>query len=872
MYWLIKYKLLLIVLLLITFVAYGQTLLMYFLIDDNALIYKLQHPEVIGLWGKGLVGVGAYRYRALQFAPFYPVFGVNPVPYFVVGYLLYYFTSVILFFFTLVVSKSKQIAFAAAAIFSAGYVGSETMFGISNSWETNRGIITALVTFLVYYHFLKTKKIAFYLLSVILFFVSLDTLYVRAHGLIFALTAFDVFVGWKDFYLKRKLSIFKEIVKSFVRLMPFIFIYYQIYLANMGSEARKFNLGNILKMAFVDGKLTLLTIPFQDVGNLFIPDVISIKVDKILSSFITIPAGLYIGSFFSGLLFLALFLFIVIKFINKSYLARVSVFSFLFAIANFMLFYIREPASGLWTTHRYFSYSFVGLSIFFGTVFYLFAKHLNRPAVFKLLTILVIVVYLYLGVTYQKDFNERRSFPAKQFFASFTSAVPNIPKGAVTYFDLINDNQIRGQFGSFFGGMFSEASNLAVYNPNVDYMNDFIFTYKFQDIETLLKEKSTSIDKVFTFYYGEKGLINTTSQTRQLLTEGRDVQITAGHFFSNIPAEVTENTFRTKTFISYSKEGTTGQNPIITIVPPEDTPSLAPSVFSFSLAVRPIEPAFPYKSGGQSHAVNTVDKNMVFSYLLSEINYRKKATAEAASFWKDQKPELVLDNRMETSWRGHRGFWDDIDRGNTQNTEYLSVDLNKILMVSQVRWVSAQKPLVPTHYRIYSSIDGDEWNLLKEIIGKKTIPEGTLVVDSFSPVRARFVKMEMLKTYGNDGPEIKELEVVESQYVDLDRKMIEYVKKEPFGYIENGSQYANAMSFVKLNSVLRFYFMSNADSKQDPAKYVDTPLVVDGREHQYNISLPATGTAWVNFTLEGFNFPMEILIKAPKLTYKRMVK
>lgn len=840
-------------LLFLTAISYGQTIFMYFLIDDNAIIYKLQHLEqTIGLFGKGIFGEGPYRHVVDQYIPFYPIFGINPVPYFAIGVILYFLASLVIYFFVKDLTKSKIIAFATSAIFASGYVGSEAMFGIFNSWQTTRGIIMALGVLWLFYKFKTSGKFIFYVFSVILFFFSLDTVYIRAPGLIFAVIVFDI-IFWP---VTLKLS---SVLKLIARQIPFLGIHYYIYLAS-SAIAQRFGILHLLGDIFTDGKLVLATIPFQDIGNLFIPDIITSHADKIISQSIIIPSGLSIGSFIAGIFVIAIFLYLVARNArSENLLTRVLIFSAFFAVFNFIVFWAKEPQHSLWTTHRYFLYSFVGVSLFWSTGFYLLAKTVKKAKLFKILTTAAIITYLSLGINYQHDFNQRRSFPAKRLFASFDNAVPNIPKGAVIYFDVANDSKIRGELGSFFGGIFSEGSNFAIYTGSeINYMTDFIFTYKFSDLLQALKDGNTSIDKVFTFYYGESGLVDTSQKTRELLTNGQIVKI--------------GDTFGAKTLLSEDGGKTIGKNPKIEISIAEDVPSLVPSSLSFSMTAMYKIPPLPYEARDMAFSINSNEKKKIFSYLLSQTRFRKTAVATSASFWKEQDPKFAIDGRLETSWRGHRGFWDNIDRGITKDVEYLGIDLGKILTVSQVMWVSAQRPLAPTHYKILTSEDGKSWHLAKEVKNGKELPEGTIVVDSFDPIPARYVKMEILRTYGNDGPEIKEFEVIEARYANLDQKLVERVRKAPFGKIETLHDFNDALTFVRQNASLRFYYQSSADSKQDPTKYVDVPLLVDGKSHEYSIPLPATGISWTQFTLEGFNFPAEIVIQAPKITYESVSK
>lgn len=843
-------------LLVLVAISYGQTVFMYFLIDDNALIYKLQHfNQNIGLFGKGLSGEGPYRHVVNQFIPFYPIFKTNPMPYFAVGVLLYFFSAVTFYLFVRFFTKNHFIAFWAAAIFASGYVGSEAMFGIFNSWQTTRGIIMLLSTFWLFYKFINSRKLIFYILSIILFFFSLDTVYIRAHGLIFAIFFFDL-LFWPVVF---KLS---STVGFIARQIPFWFIHYRIYLES-AAFAREFGIFHILRDIFIEKKIILATIPIQDIGNLFIPDLFTSKLDSIISQSIPLPSEFSLGSFIAGVLVSAFFIYITIKnFQRKNFLVRILIFSFIFSIANFIVFWMRETSHTLWTTHRYFLYSFVGVSLFWSTSFYVFIKQV------RIFSLAVIVIYLWLGVNYQNEFNEKRSFPAKKFFTSFENSVPNIPKDAVVYFDLVNDNKIRGEFGNFFGGIFSEGSNLAIYSEGVDYMTDFIFTYKFDDITEALEQYKTTIDKVFTFYYGDNGLIDTSQKTRELLAYGEIFEVSPSKFSSNTPFTVSGDTFSTKTLLMESGGKTTGENPRVVISIPEDTPSFVPSLITFYMSVTPLPPPLPYEGGERTFSVSSTEKSKIFSYLLSQGSFRKNTVATSASFWKEQEPKFLIDGRLETSWRGHRGFWDEIDRGRSKETEFLQVDLKEIKRVGKVIWVSAQKPLVPTHYKILTSLDGNGWELAKEVIRGTNLPEGTVISDSFSPKQVRFIKMEILKTFGNDGPEIKEFEVVEEKYKDLDQKSVEQVRDSPFARIENMKDLNDAISFIKQNAILRLYYRSSADSKRDPVKYVDIPVKVYDKFHKYQVALPATGISWINFTLDGFNFPVEIVIEQTKLIYQ----
>jgi len=107
------------------------------------------------------------------------------------------------------------------------------------------------------------------------------------------------------------------------------------------------------------------------------------------------------------------------------------------------MFYAREPLHTLWSTHRYFSFSFIGVSLFWAISFYLLIYNSSKKfsIIFKFLSICLVASFLFFSIKYQQEFNNRRSIPAKDFFHKFTSAVPKLKKGDVL--------QVKGASGNF---------------------------------------------------------------------------------------------------------------------------------------------------------------------------------------------------------------------------------------------------------------------------------------------------------------------------------------------------------------------------------------------------------------------------------------
>lgn len=860
------YPSLFILILVVTIISLGQTTQGYFWIDDNALIYKLQHlNENIGYWGQGMIGGGPYRYIIVQFVPFYPYFKINPFPYFLVGLLIYFIASLTLYIFINSISRNKSIAFWSAMIFATGYVGLESILGITNSWQTSRGIIMALITFWFYYKYLNEKIFAYYILSLVLFFFSLETVFIRSHGLFIALIFLDLLYGNLNFKLKR-------ILFFVFRQTPFIYLNYKIFFEK-SAYAGGLGIWDIFQQAFSDQKYELLTIPIQNLGNLFIPNILSQYLDKFLVKYfhILFPTEFSAGSFSSGIFVVVLYIFLASKFLNKkrAYVKLLS-FSFIWAIANFIGFYARESTHTLWTTHRYLSYSFAGVAPFIVlSIFLISSFNTNSSKYFKLSLFAILITFSFLSIKHQYLFNTERNFFAKDFFYQFNQFLPNIPKGSIIYFDITNNPVIARRYGSFFGGMFSEGSNFAIYNEGINYMYDFLFTYDFNEIYKHIGENSGNLEKVFTFYYGDKGLEDTTRQVRAILSSPKSYEKDLSNITSSNPYTIIENQLRSESDVISLKDENHYKETVIKILPKKETSSTVPSVISFYLKISPLIPKFPYIEGKKDDQRQRSD---ILSYLESQEEYRKNAIATSASYWKEQEPKLALDGRLETSWRGHRGYWDELDRGHIQEPEFLQIDLGKLKKVSKILWVSAQKPLIPTFYKIYSSSDGKEWYFLKEVKDNTLLQTGTEIKIDFNTVEARYLKMEIIKTYGNDGPELKEIEIIEDKHKHLDQNEILRVKSNPFKDIKSTEEFNRALYYTKQVGKIKLFWKSNAELSLEPQNFGELPIILDGGFHYYEFKLPATGTYWEQFQIEGIYFPALVELKEVKLNYVQNVE
>lgn len=863
--WFLENKIVLLLLLVTVFLAYGQTLQMYFWIDDNALIYRLQHPDSReGYWGDGITGSGPYRHIVDQFILFYPFFKTNPMPYYAVGIILYFFAAVSVFVFSNKLTKSRKISLAASLIFASGFLGSETIFGITNSWQTSRGIIMSLASLYLFIKFLKDGSRWAYVFSVVLFYLSLETVFIRAPGLIF------VFIFSGLIFSELKFGL-RKIAMLFLNLLPFIGIHYYIYLSN-SSLASRFGILDLIRVILEEKKYYLAAIPIQDLGNLFIPNNLTDKLEKLNIGFFRSYNSLYYfspGEFLAGLfvLFSSIYLYVFHRKKEKD-LVLILMLSLVWSIGNFVVFYLRDPYYTLPTVHRYYSYSLVGVAIFWAILFYFLAIQYKRSLLFYSF-IIVVFVNLILNFNYQKDFNERRSIPAKAFFDSFNNSVPNLKPNALIYIDLENSNQLRNRYNSFFGGMLPEEANFAIYNENIVYYSIDVVN-DFKHVTENIRLNKNKLADLHTLYYGLDGLVNTTEETRELLEKGKNIKIDVTDLNSDTTFLSVADVFTTKTEVQFKNNYFFGKYPTIKFDSLNKVPSLVPTELKFSLKVDPVYPSLPYKvESGARVDLDQETKLKVYKYLIDLDRFRRTASASSGSVWKDQTADKLIDGDLTSSWRGNRIVWDDIYRKVTDKKEYVEVDMKNIASISGVQWVTVQKPLVPTDYKISVSNDGSSWRVVKHAAYFNTFTEGTIIKDVFEPIEARFVRMNIDKTYGNDGPEIAEFIPIKTEYTKLEQAQIDQVRLNPFYQIENVEELNAANLYIQKFANFNVGWSSNADTVEDQAKTKILPVIVDGNFHQYAVEIPPNGIFFKSLSIKGINFPAEVSIKDIQINYRK---
>ena len=462
--------------------AYGQTANMYFWQDDSALIFKLQHPnEGVGSFGTGILGQDSpYRYLVTPFVPLYPLFHLEPRGYFIVGILLYFLSAVSVYFLAKQFTKNNLVSLMAGLIYSSGYIGSDTMWRIINSYQTSLTIILICIALIMYKRYIEKKGILLFIIALLSFVATIEFGFVRGHGILLFIIGMELLYNFSLIY-------------SPLRLLPFLGLFYHWYLD--GNSSSRF--GPILIQKLLHGDFTPIGIYLQTLRNLFIPD------------WIPFSLGLFI------------FILIAVLLWKRS---RILLFSLVIMLGTYVVYFVQYQDQSFSTTQRYLTPSFIGLSIFIAVLLSLIIKN---KKLYVISVGVIMLFYLFQVNVIESQIVAQRSIPARKFYVTLKHEIKHLQKGSLIYFDIKNDGKSQIEFGSFFGvGSMPESTAVAIYYGIDRY--DVALPGTFDDLLSMIQKYHTDPKKVYTFTYDAvAGLKNTTTLTRkQLFTQNDSITVT----------------------------------------------------------------------------------------------------------------------------------------------------------------------------------------------------------------------------------------------------------------------------------------------------------------------------------------------------------
>ncbi|QQS38615.1 discoidin domain-containing protein [Candidatus Woesebacteria bacterium] len=841
----------------VVLIAYGQTLQMYFWQDDSALIFKLQNPEgAAGSFGEGIIGHGAYKYLVTPFVPFFPLFGKDPFGYFFIGFITYIIATYFFHRFVRELYGEIKYAYYSTLIFAAGYIGSDIMFRVINSWQTNFGLILAFLTFEQIVKFTKKKKKVHYFLAVFFYWAATEFVFIRSHSLIVPIVVLDAL-------FLVNISKVTSLLKYGIRQIPFLFIFYFRYLTNEGFGGPGLvSLVNEL----VAGNVEILAPLFANIGNSVFAyplqeKLLTFVLPRIVSDQAFVVSGFAFGLFSVfyllamcheatkkkiigiGILFLGMILnlflysldylwyrqiadifsgalgieFIVFSFTiciqnihkNKK-LSKVAFFAFIVIVTQVFGYYVQYPSAIWGTTHRYFSYVVIGFAIIFVSIIKLGENKKSKQSFLgKGLLIGILSMHLYFGFTYQANLVETRSKTTREFYTKLLTYVPDIEKGSGFYFDVSLEPPYPQRFYDFFSvGSMPESTALAMYYDvdryDVRHLTDFNETVLY------IANGDMEIDYLYSYYYGKNGLVDNTYKMRELLNNG------------------SENTV----FTSLSD---------VVAIP------LVPVELKLTISAAKGIPPTNYKPIKYS----LKEKLLILEYLKARNDYYAEVVSNSLSDWRFREVGYAVDKNITTTWQGHRIYW------NEKGHEELIVDLGKVKKIGSVIWTNWKTSLAPVTYSIETSVDRKNWSVRKSVVNGPERKNVEQIVEKFAATDARYVRMVISKTQTDDSPSLLEFEVVEDRFNSISFAQAHTYYDDPLSLASNKNEWdilyeqAEPISFATIS-----WKTDKGDIDKQSSSF---PIVIDGKYHTYKIVIPAGGTSVDRFNIK-FSIPISFEI------------
>lgn len=858
-------------LLLTVLISYGQTLFMFPWQDDHTIFFKLEHiNDKAGYFGYGPIGQGSYKYIITPHFLISKIFGLNiPVYYFFV--IVFYFLAAFTIYKVFAKIADRRAGMAAGFLFASGFIASDGFVRIFNSIATSSSVILISLLTLGYFLFYKEKKIKWYFLALLSFFLASELFRIRTHYLIAVVVLFEViFLMFKKFP--------RSIILSAIRIIPFAYIFYNYFILN--ADSRSTEVSAFVK-SILHGDLYLLYGFISSISHIIFPDWLTVNFIRntrigYVVLFLVVLCFVYIfrndnkkkGIAILLFAFSLAWYFVSLKIFNSPTLnlggfdfllgfaggvclllipllfsvldrekRRLFLFFALWVLINIAAYSAYNPTVSYNSIQRYLAHSFFAVSGAFAVLFsFLPSKRNNLARVGMALIILWGVGNLVNSFLYQRDIVVNRSIPEKNFYSQLKSFVPKLNKGDILYFDVADSE--RSAFADFFSVASMPEETAIAWQYGIDRY-DIRRETLYSELIALIKDggfgdvndKHLKLGNIYSFFYSKDGLIDTTKELNGFLSE-------SGHVSENIN-------------FSQSDDELIFEKPLSGVVPLDltlnirATPSLAKDL------------VFPYISDarmrGNSVAVDSNLRSLAFGYGLFKKQLFTNMTVAASSEWRENIVKNLMDGNTNTVWQPDRITWH-------QGQENLVLDLKSVLQISSFVWVNAYENNSPTDYAVDVSFDGKKWREVKHISAVKRISSGIPTTVLFDPVNARFVRMRLIKSLNDDSPGISEVWVSLSSFSALNISDAEEFLANPFGFVGDAESFDESLREMEYMGKVQVYWKTDKSSGWTTSDASYLSVKYDGVRRNYEIIIPAGGTKVSALKIVGRQIPGDVTV------------
>ncbi|QQG47087.1 MAG: hypothetical protein HY044_03015 [Candidatus Woesebacteria bacterium] len=807
---------------LVVLASYGFILNLFFWRDDYALLYQLKQGGLFD-W--------PYQAITLIYYPFYIFFKANPVYYFLISFLLYFAFCFLLVKFVLYFTKDKFTSYLSGLILATGYIGLEIMYMVGTSMSGLIYILPSIFIIFLYEETLRTNKKAKHILPFSLYLVLLFLFPHRAHSLFAIIFLTDLFFS----KIKTPILSIKRFKTTFLRTSPYLittaiaFISLPRFFTPQASSSSSLQ---VITSFIKNFNLNYIKFFFADFTSFFIPDRFHLSLTQsAIFGFFSLIVGL-----------------ILIKLPSDKKTKNFLQFSFLVWIASFVSYYIATPDIVFYSTQRYllFSYPFLIPIIAYFLKYLIFEKkNLSLKIIGSLLLILLIFFHLRETFLYKKDI-VKRAEATTNFFSDLQKEVPEIHRKTIFYFDTVSDPATEDIFGDILRVGFypTEASLASYYGVK---MSDIKIADNYDDY---IKEKNNLSDSYMFFYDISKKLIKITPTK----TKPQKLQLN----FAKKPISQKSN-------ILITQDKSTSSNNLINLKM-DNFPLFGRLSINLNLTAQDLISEikkFPYKDESSSVPDNLPIKmiheknylNTLLSYIQDREKFRNLVHLSSSKYVEGKDPKNAIDGNLDTEWEADKRDWLD-----TQ-TASLEFQFDNLFLLSQIRFITSHPSRLPIEYEYYYFNEkADRWELFYKS-KKMNYLNNVYIIDSFTPIRSKKFKMVITKTLTGDFPGISEIELLPNSN-NVDSRLANFIINNPMADIQSKDEANIILSSIKENIKLYIYPISDKYLVKNEAGRIEVPIFLDGKPHNYHISLPQGGTVLKALILQLPNIPIKVSVNS----------
>lgn len=891
-----SHRIILPMLILVSVIAYGQLLKMNFWQDDNALVFKFTHiNEEAGYLGKGIFGEGPYRYTITPYLPIFYFFGYQPQPYFALALVFYLISVISVYFFFRFLFEDKQSAATAGLLYAGGYIASDGFIRLFNSILASTALILTCLTIGFYIKFFRQRKLKWFFLSLASYLLTIQVGYIRAHYLIVVIITLE-FLFNLNLIKDSSQKILKKISVRLLRLTPFLVVFYLWFLSNPDVRSGQVK---TLFIAITRGKLYNFYSFFSTLGNILFPNEIFNRIyplvppfllteNKVvfLSSFLILLTTFLLNRFklfsFKTSLFNGLIFLFVLYFSKKIFsypgligglsekialyigiIFYISCLTLIFALpkkrlmilfiiwftANLAAYASYIPIYSYPSDNRYLLHSFLPLIGLFTLYFQYFWQKRKISKMFFLPVILISfwgIANLMSSVLSEHQIVVHRAEPSKRFFSQLKSYYPTIEKNSIFYFYIPDKPYAQDHFNNAFSVAQMPEETAIAWRYGIDRY-DLIMTTSFSDLEKNIKEKNIPVNKIYAFIADPDQLFNVTDQTRDLLQRG---------FIKNVKQE-----YIIESKLLRSGDGTQVEMPGL-IIPTPQVFNLTPvklKILARAFPIDPTEADFPLRVRNSPETIkNLTLLNHYLDYRSWQDYFYHNASVSATSSWKNFLPGNLIDKDPSSYWEADRILWDNHNQGFT-------VDLKKQILVGGLVYKNGPPSLVPTQFEIQLSQDGNNFITTKNINADVSFKNSTQKI-TFPAIKARFVRILFHQTQYGDSPGVAKVEILPSQYNDIDPSLSEKFFRSPFSKVSSLDQWNFLLQSFRENGLVEVSWQNDSISKFLNNYRSTTSFIYDNNIHEYQVEIPAGESKLKNLKITPLTIPG--IIKIFQITYE----